>query len=366
MLDTYPSCRNRPGRGRRRGGFYISPLKREAPAFRHGEDVTYPSVRPRRLRRHRGLRRLLSQTTLEARRLVAPLFVVPGRGVVRAIPSLPGQSHHSPDRLPALAGRLLEVGVGSVLLFGVAEAKDAEGSGAWAADGAVQQAAAALKAEHPDLVVMTDLCLCAYTDHGHCGPLRPGSADDIDNDGALTSMAKVALSHAAAGADVVAPSAMMDGQVAALRRALDGGGHTETAILSYAAKHASAFYGPFRDAAASAPRGGDRRGHQLDPANSREGLRELQLDLDEGADMLMVKPALPCLDLIARARPSVPVPLGAYQVSGEYAALVHAAAAGAFPFEAALDETLTALLRAGCDFVVTYGALECGRRWGGG
>jgi porphobilinogen synthase len=283
--------------------------------------------------------------------LAAPLFVRPGRGVREEIESMPGQHRLSVDQLPATAGRLLDAGIRSVLLFGIPESKDAEGSGAWADDGIVQEAIGALRSAVGDeLAVIADVCLCEYTSHGHCGVLRGESAD---NDATLPLLARTAASLAAAGADIVAPSAMMDGQVAAIREVLP-----DAAILAYAAKHASAFYGPFREAAGSAPAMGDRRSYQMDPANGREAIAEILADLDEGADMIMVKPALPALDLVAAARDAIDVPLAAYQVSGEYSAICAAAERGWLDRRAAALESLTAIARAGAGILVTYFALE--------
>ncbi len=326
----------------------------------------FPQIRPRRLRATPAVRSLLSETRVHPHDLVAPLFVVEGRGVRRAIPSLPGQFHYSVERLEAEAAALFELGVPAVLLFGLPapREKTPDARRAAAPDGVVQRAVARLKARVPGLLVVTDVCLCEYTSHGHCGLLegdgraRPGSGREarILNDPSLEALARVAVSHADAGADWVAPSDMMDGRVAALRAALDEAGHSGVGILSYAAKAASAFYGPFREAAASAPAFGDRRSHQMDPANGREALREIALDLGEGADMVMVKPALPCLDLIARARDRFDAPLAAYSVSGEYSMAHAAAQRGWGDLEALRDETLTAVKRAGADVLVTYWA----------
>ena len=312
--------------------------------------------RGRRLRRTPALRALVNETRLHPSMLVAPLFVRPGSGVREEIGSMPGQHRLSIDELIGQAERLVEAGVRSVLLFGLPEVKDAEGSGAWVADGIVQQATRALRTAFGDeLVIMADVCLCEYTSHGHCGVLRETT---VDNDATLPLLARTAVTIAEAGADVVAPSAMMDGQVAAIRAALAEAGAGETAILAYAAKHASAFYGPFREAADSAPAFGDRRTYQMDPANGREAVDEILSDVAEGADMVMVKPAMPALDLVAAARAAVNVPVAAYQVSGEYAALVAAAERGWLDRRAAALESLTALARAGAGILVTYFALE--------
>jgi len=310
-----------------------------------------PAFRGRRLRRTPALRALVRETRLHPAMLVAPLFVRPGRGVREEIGSMPGQHRLSVDQLPATAGRLLDAGVQSVLLFGLPESKDAEGSGAWADDGIVQEAIGALRSAVGDeLAIIADVCLCEYTSHGHCGVLRGLS---VDNDATLPLLARTAASLAAAGADIVAPSSMMDGQVAAIRDAVP-----DAAILAYAAKHASAFYGPFREAAGSAPAFGDRRTYQMDPSNGREAISEIRADLEEGADMIMVKPALPALDLVAAARDAIDVPLAAYQVSGEYAAICAAAERGWLDRRAAALESLTAIARAGAGIVVSYFALE--------
>jgi porphobilinogen synthase len=288
--------------------------------------------------------------------LVAPFFVRPGRGVREPIDSMPGQDRLSVDELGHEAERLLEVGVRSVLLFGLPESKDADGSGAWAENGIVQSAVRELRRTIGDeLVIIADVCLCEYTSHGHCGVLRDTS---VDNDASLPFLARSAVSLAGAGADVVAPSAMMDGQVAAIRDGLEETGLSEVAILAYAAKHASAFYGPFREAADSAPAFGDRRSYQMDAANGREALAEVLADVEEGADMVMVKPALPALDLVAATRAAVSVPVAAYQVSGEYAAICAAAERGWLDRRAAALESLTAIGRAGAGIIVTYFARE--------
>ena len=310
-----------------------------------------PAFRGRRLRRTPALRALVRETRLHPVMLVAPLFVRPGRGVREEIGSMPGQYRLSVDQLPATAAQLLDAGVRSVLLFGLPASKDAEGSGAWADDGIVQEAIGAMRrAVGDELAIIADVCLCEYTSHGHCGILRGAS---IDNDETLPLLARTAASLAGAGADVVAPSAMMDGQVAAIREAVP-----DTAILAYAAKHASAFYGPFREAADSAPAFGDRRSYQMDPANGREAIAEIIADIDEDADMIMIKPALPALDVVAAARSAIDVPLAAYQVSGEYAAICAAADRGWLDRRAAALESLTAIARAGAGIVVTYFALE--------
>ena len=309
----------------------------------------------RRLRRSEGLRRLVRETRVAPAQLVQPLFVVSGSGVDRPIASLPGQRHISADVAAAIAAEAQARGVGGMLLFGLPDSKDDEGSSAWDDDGPVQTAIRAIRKEAPGLPVLTDVCLCGYTSHGACGVLHDG---EVDNDATLPLLARVALSHARAGADAVAPSDMMDGRVAAIRSALDGDGRADAAIFAYSTKFASAFYGPFRDAAGSAPKSGDRKGYQLDPANAREAVREALLDAAEGADALMVKPALPYLDLIARVRDASPLPLAAYQVSGEYAMLEAAAAVGSLDRRTAILESLTAIRRAGADLVITYWASE--------
>ncbi|MDR7523099.1 MAG: porphobilinogen synthase [Armatimonadota bacterium] len=314
--------------------------------------------RPRRLRRTEALRTLVRETRLDPSGFVAPLFVRAGRGRREPIQSLPGQVRVSPDELNREVEQLLALGVGAVLLFGIPDHKDPEASGAYADDGVVQQAVRELRRRHPSLVIMTDVCLCGYTDHGHCGVVVGG---EVDNDATLELLARTAVSHAAAGADFVAPSAMMDGQVGAIREALDAAGWTEVAVMAYAAKHASAFYGPFREAAASAPQFGDRRSYQMDPANLREALREIALDVEEGADVVMVKPALAYLDVIRAAREATMLPLAAYWVSGEYAMLKAAAAQGWLDERRATLEVLTAIRRAGADIIITYAASDAAR-----
>jgi porphobilinogen synthase len=314
------------------------------------------AFRGRRLRRTASLRALVRETRLHPSMLMQPLFVRPGTGVREPIASMPGQHRLSVDELAREADRLLQAGVTSVLLFGLPDTKDAEGSGAWTDDGIVQRAIAELRRSGgEELAIVADVCLCEYTSHGHCGVIRDAS---VDNDATLPLLARTAVSLANAGADVVAPSAMMDAQVAAIRAALDREGLAQTAILAYAAKHASAFYGPFREAADSAPAFGDRRSYQMDPANGRQALGEIRADLDEGADMIMIKPALPALDLVAAAHASTTVPIAAYQVSGEYAAIVAAAERGWLDRRAAALESLTAIARAGAGVLVTYFALE--------
>jgi porphobilinogen synthase len=314
------------------------------------------AVRPRRLRRTAALRDLVRETRLHPQMLVAPLFVRPGRGVREPIESLPGHHRLSPDLAAEEVARLAGLGLGGVILFGLPEHKDALGSEASTEDGVVQEALGRIRSLRLSIVAIADTCLCEYTDHGHCGPLRPDGS--VDNDRALERLAETAVAQARAGADVVAPSAMMDGQVAAIRAALDGAGFVDTAIMAYAAKTASAFYGPFRDAAGSAPAFGDRRGYQMDPANGREALREMALDAAEGADVLLVKPALPSLDLIATARARFDLPIAGYQVSGEYAMLAAASDRGWLDRRRATLESLTSIVRAGAAIVITYAAAE--------
>jgi porphobilinogen synthase len=318
----------------------------------------FPVARPRRLRRSAALRALVRETALDASDLIYPLFVRPGAGIRQEIPALPGNHHFSVDRLVEEVGLAREDGVGAVLLFGLPERKDEQGSEAWDDEGVVQDAVRALKRAHPDLVVITDVCLCAYTSHGHCGLV---DGERVLNDPTLELLARVAVSHARAGADLVAPSDMMDGRVGAIREALDEAGFEAAGILSYAAKYASAFYGPFREAAESAPRFGDRRSYQLDPANADEALAEVGLDLEEGADLVMVKPALAYLDVIRRVKETFGVPLAAYNVSGEYSMLVAAAEHGWIERERAMLEVLTAIRRAGADMILTYHAREAAR-----
>jgi porphobilinogen synthase len=311
------------------------------------------------LRRTAALRSLVRETRLDPAMLVAPLFVRPGRGIREPIPSLPGVARLSPDEAARDAAALARLGVGGVLLFGLPGEKDAIGTGAWLDDGIVQQAIRRIRDLDLSLAIVADTCLCEYTDHGHCGPLTADGS--VDNDAALERLAATAVSQAAAGADIVAPSAMMDGQVAAIRAALDETGLEDAAIMAYASKTASSFYGPFREAADSAPAFGDRRGYQMDPANGREAIREMALDVAEGADLLLVKPGLPCLDLVAAARARFDVPIAAYQVSGEYA-MVHAAAErGWLDGRRVMTEALTSIVRAGAGIVITYAAADAAR-----
>jgi len=322
----------------------------------------FPTQRPRRLRRTEGLRKLVRETRFESSQLVAPLFVVPGSGIKKEIPSLPGAFHLSVDRCVEETKMLAGLGVGAVLLFGIPEKKDAEGSGAWDAEGPVVRAIRGIRRELPSYPVITDVCLCEYTSHGHCGLLVDRRGEMVvDNDSTLELLARSALAHAEAGADIVAPSDMMDGRIQAIRRALDAGKFSDVAILSYAAKSSSAFYGPFRDAAGSAPSFGDRRGYQMDPSNRREALREVRLDVEEGADMVMVKPALTALDIIAEVRRNFDLPLAAYLVSGESAMIDFAAEKGLIDGDRARLEALTSVFRAGADIVLTYWAERMAR-----
>jgi len=320
-----------------------------------GAPPTLP-VRLRRLRRTAALRSLVRETRLHPAMLVAPLFIQPGSGRRDPIASMPGVARLSPDVAADEAARLAGLGVGGVILFGLPAAKDVEGSEAWSDAGVVHDAFSRIRALELPLVAIADTCLCEYTTHGHCGPIAADGT--IDNDGALARLAATAVSQARAGADVVAPSAMMDGQVAAIRAALDGAGFTEVAIMAYASKHASAFYGPFREAADSAPAFGDRRSYQMDSANGREARREMDLDIAEGADILLVKPGLPGLDLIAAARARFDGPVAAYQVSGEFAMIAAAAERGWIDGRRAMTEAVTAMARAGAGIVITYAAAE--------
>ncbi len=317
--------------------------------------MPFPATRMRRLRRTGALRALVRETELSSAHLIQPLFVIAGEGVREQVPSMPAIERFSISALVEEAGALAAAGIGAVLLFGVPAAKDESGSGAYDDEGVVQMAVRALKEAHPELVVITDVCLCEYTSHGHCGFVRDG---EVDNDVTVELLAKTAISHAEAGADAVAPSDMMDGRIGSIRFQLDEEGHPGTPIVAYSAKYASAFYGPFRDAAESTPGFGDRRGYQMDPANAAEAVREAELDLNEGADMLMVKPALPYLDVVRRVKDATAAPVAAYHVSGEYSMLKAAAANGWIDERAAVVETLTSIHRAGADAIVTYYAKE--------
>ncbi|MBI5625333.1 MAG: porphobilinogen synthase [Elusimicrobia bacterium] len=320
--------------------------------------MSFPIERLRRLRRTPALRALVRETVLEPSDLVLPLFIRPGRGEARPIKSMPGVFQFSRDRALKALATAVSAGVRSVILFGIPDKKDAQASGAYAADGVIQAAARAVKDRYPDLVVIADLCFCEYMDHGHCGVVGKG---EILNDETLELAARTAVSQAEAGCDVIAPSGMMDGQVAAIRRALDGAGKETTAILAYAAKYASAFYGPFRDAAESPPSFGDRSSYQMDPANLREAMREIALDIQEGADMVMVKPALAYLDVLRRGRDAFRVPFAAYSVSGEYAMIKAAAERGWIDEKRAALEALLCIRRAGADFIITYHAVDAAR-----
>ena len=320
--------------------------------------MVFPAYRPRRLRRTETFRAMIRETRLAPEQMIYPLFVLPGKGVREPVPSMPGVFRLSVDQLAAEARDCLALGVRSVLLFGLPDKKDGLGSGAYAKNGIVQQAIRELKNRAPEMTVVTDVCLCEYTDHGHCGCL---AGEEVDNDATLELLAKTALSHAQAGADMVAPSDMMDGRVSEIRTALDEENFHNVPIMSYAVKYASAFYGPFRDAAECAPQFGDRRGYQMDPANSREALREATLDVDEGADILMVKPAIAYLDIIARLHDEFDLPVAAYQVSGEYAMIKAAAERGWIDGERVMAESLIAIRRAGADIILTYFAKEMAR-----
>jgi porphobilinogen synthase len=318
----------------------------------------FPKYRGRRLRRTEALRRLVRETTLVPSQLVLPLFVRNGRALRRPIDAMPGVAQTSPDELLRDATVAAEAGVGGVILFGIPDRKDATGTEAWADDGAVQNAVRLLKKELPQIVVITDVCLCEYTEHGHCGILENG---EVVNDATLELLVRASVSHAAAGADMIAPSDMMDGRVAAIRSGLDSNDFASTPILSYAAKYASAYYGPFREAAESAPQTGDRKGYQMDAANTDEALREVLADIEEGADAVMVKPAGPCLDIIRRVKEATAYPVAAYQVSGEYSMICAAAERGWIDRERVMMESLTGIRRAGADFVITYFAVEAAR-----
>ena len=320
--------------------------------------MSYPASRPRRLRRTPALRALIRETSLDAGDLIAPLFAKEGIDEPVAIASMPGQFQHTLESLRKEAVEIAETGVRAFILFGVPVRKDAEGSEAWNPSGIGQQAIAALRAEFgDDAVVMSDLCLDEYTDHGHCGVLT-ADGTDVDNDETVERYRRIAIAQAEAGTHLVGPSGMMDGQVAAIRDALDGAGHTDVGIIAYAAKFASAFYGPFREAAECAPSFGDRTGYQQDPANADEALREIRTDIDEGADIVMVKPAVPYLDIVSRAKRETTTPLAAYHVSGEYSMLKAAAANGWLDERRSVLETLTSIRRAGADLILTYHAKD--------
>lgn len=325
--------------------------------------MRFPTTRLRRLRRTETLRGMVRETRLDRQDLVQALFVVEGSGRREPVASMPGVERLSVDQVVVEAKKIADLGIPAVILFGVPAEKDARGSGADREDGIVQRATRAIVAAVPSLCVITDVCLCEYTSYGHCGLVSgPADAREVDNDSSLERLASTAVSHARAGASIVAPSDMMDGRVGAIRRALDANGFDQVSILAYAAKYASAFYGPFRDAAESTPEFGDRRGYQMDPANRREALREMRLDLEEGADMLMVKPALAYLDILADARRSFDVPLAAYHVSGEYAMIKAAAERGWIDGDRAMEESLVSIKRAGADLILTYAAMELAER----
>ncbi len=320
--------------------------------------MRFPEFRARRLRRTDALRSMVREVSLEPTDFILPFFVRPGKKEKRPINSMPGHFQLSADILVKELAEPIELGIPAVLLFGIPAKKDPEGTEGYAKDGVVQQAVRRIKNAYPDLVVITDVCLCEYTDHGHCGVIRDG---DVDNDATLDLLAAMAVSHARAGADMVAPSDMMDGRIGAVREALDESGYESIPIMSYAAKYASAFYGPFRDAAESPPQFGDRRSYQMDPANSDEALREVSMDVDEGADIVMVKPALPYLDIIRRVREAFDLPLAAYNVSGEFAMIKAAAQNGWIDGDRCMMEALTAIKRAGADLIISYHSLEAVR-----
>ena len=312
-------------------------------------------IRPRRLRKTPTIREMVRETSLSVKDFIAPLFVKHGQDIKDPITAMPGQYQFSVDTIVKEAEELWALGIPSIILFGLPDKKDATGSRSWAEDGVVQKTISAIKEQIPEMVVITDVCLCEYTDHGHCGVIKDG---DVDNDATLELLARQAVSHAKAGADFVAPSDMMDGRVAAIRKALNGEGYPNTGILSYAVKYASAFYGPFREAADSAPQFGDRAGYQMDPPNALEALKEAELDMEEGADIIMVKPAMPYLDIISRVREVCLVPLAAYNVSGEYAMIKAADMNGWLDGKRAMMEMLISIKRAGADLILTYFAKE--------
>jgi porphobilinogen synthase len=320
--------------------------------------MNFPDYRPRRLRKNENFRRMIRETKLSVDDLVYPLFVVPGKDRKKPINAMPGNFQMSVDHLLKEVQKTKELGIPAVLLFGIPDKKDELASGAFTGDGIIQQAVRRIKDKVPDILVITDVCLCEYTSHGHCGMIEKG---DVDNDTTLEVLAETAVSHAKAGADMVAPSAMMDGQIAAIREGLDEAGYENTPIMAYSAKYASCFYGPFREAAESAPQFGDRKTYQMDPANSDEAIREIQLDVAEGADIIMVKPALPYLDIIRRAREEFDLPIAAYNVSGEFAMIKAAAQLGWLDGERAMMEALTSIKRAGADIILTYFAQDAAR-----
>ncbi len=324
--------------------------------------MQFPEYRLRRLRRMGGLRRLVRETKLTIDDLVYPLFVVPGTKVTQEIRSMPGQYRYSVDTLVDESCRVAELGIPAVILFGIPDRKDAVGSPSWSSKGIIQQAIRGIKKANPDLVVIADACFCEYTDHGHCGVLIEGQ---LDNDATLENLARQVVSYARAGVDIVAPSGMLDGFAGVCREALDADNFEQVAIMAYSAKYASAYYGPFRDAADSTPQGGDRRGYQMDPANVLEAIREVTLDVAEGADVIMVKPALAYLDVIHQVREEIDFPVAAYNVSGEYAMLRAAAEKGWIDYDRVVLETLTSIRRAGADMILSYHAKEAARLLGG-
>ena len=317
--------------------------------------MNFPDYRPRRLRKNENFRRMIRETGLSVDDLVCPLFVTHGRGVKNLISSMPGNFQMSIDNLVEEVQKIKGMGIPAIMLFGIPEVKDEEGSGAWAKDGIIQQAVRKIKDEVADILVITDVCLCEYTSHGHCGILN---GSEVDNDATLELLARTAMSHVLAGADMVAPSAMMDGQVCAIRTMLDDEGYEDVPIMAYSAKYASCFYGPFREAAQGAPQFGDRRSYQMDPPNSREAIREIALDIEEGADIIMVKPALPYLDIIRRAKDEFDLPIAAYNVSGEFSMIKAADKLGWLDGKKAMMESLVSIKRAGADIIITYFAQE--------
>ena len=317
--------------------------------------MSFPDYRPRRLRKNENFRRMIRETALSVDDLVAPLFVIHGRGVKNPISSMPGNFQMSIDNLVEEVKKIQGVGIPAIMLFGIPEVKDEEGSGAYAEDGIIQQAVGKIKDEVADILVITDVCLCQYTSHGHCGVL---DGEEVDNDATLELLTRTALSHVLAGADMVAPSGMMDGQVCAIREILDEAGRADVPIMAYSAKYASCFYGPFREAAEGTPQFGDRRSYQMDPPNSREAIREVALDIEEGADIIMVKPALPYLDIIRRVKDEFDLPVAAYNVSGEFSMIKAADKLGWLDGEKAMMESLVSIKRAGADIIITYFAQE--------
>lgn len=320
--------------------------------------MRFPEYRPRRMRRTEALRSMVRETHLNVKNFILPFFCISGKGVKTPLASMPGHFQMSPDVLIKELREPIDRGIPAIILFGIPSKKDSVGSEGYSKDGIIQRTVRQVKNAYPDLVVITDVCLCEYTDHGHCGVVMN---NDVDNDSTLDLLARIALSHASAGVDMVAPSDMMDGRVGAIREALDESGHESLPIMAYSAKYCSGFYGPFRDAAQSAPKFGDRRSYQMDPANSDEAIREVGMDVDEGADIIMVKPALPYLDIIWRVRNAFDLPVAAYNVSGEFAMLKAAAQNGWIDYERCMMEALTSIKRAGADLIITYHALEAAR-----